>query len=177
VSVEDVKQPSLMDRMLEARRARAAANRADRVRATAAPRARALPALRPAAAGVEAKIDGLLVAWHVWRSGYTLSSGYRGSDATCQDYRAPTHWDWKNGASQERVEDQIMRGVDRAIARIPNTPHRWRTAIEFEARDLSCGAKVWSTEVLPKDPAELAVLRIEARNRLVLELRREGVLT
>ena len=145
------------------------------LRFSAEPTRRAPP--RPAASGIDAKIDGLLVAWHVWRSGYALTAGYRGSDSTCQDYRAPTHWDWKNGASQERVEDQIMRGVDRAIARIPNMPHRWRTVIEFEARNLSLGAAVWSSPVLPRDPAERDVLRIEARNRLVLELRREGVLT
>lgn len=149
----------------------------DPVRYRAAPRPRAaagVVAQRPRADRV---IDAFLVAWHEYRRGWSLSRGYSNSDSTCQDYRAPTHWDWKNGASQERVEDEIMRGVDRAMGRIPNVPSRWRAALEFEARNLATGAKVWTSEGLPDDPAELEVLRLEARNMLMRELQREGVVS
>jgi hypothetical protein len=122
-------------------------------------------------------VDDLLIRWHHWRSCYKAIRGFSASDASCQDHSSNTHWDWWNGAADERAEDERMRGVDRAIERIPNTPRRWLTAIEFEARNLSCGARVWSSPVLPKDPAELDVLRMEARNKLMSEFRREGVLT
>jgi hypothetical protein len=122
-------------------------------------------------------VDGLLISWFEWRRGYRLSKGYRSSDSTCQDYRAPGHYDWKNGASQERVENEIMRGVDRAISRVPNEPDRWATALEFEAMNLATGASVWSSKGLPADPRELEVLRLEARNKLMRELQREGVMS
>lgn len=146
------------------------------VRASAEPAARERRQ-RPQASALDQRIDGLLIAWHEWRTGYRLGRGYSGSDSTCQDYRAPTHWDWKNGAAQERAEDQMMRGVDRAIERVPNDPRRWRQAVEIEARNLHSGASVWSSPAMPSDPAELEVLRIEARTRLLLELQREGTLT
>lgn len=161
--------------LIERRRQRAAANRAARVRFVVEP----LPPREtaPQASPLDQRINGLLIAWHEWRAGYSLGCGYSGSDATCRDFRAPTHWDWRNGAMEARAEDQIMRGVDRAIDRVPNTPRRWQTVIQFEARDLHSGARVWSSPMLPRDQAELEVLRIEARNRLLRELQREGVLT
>jgi hypothetical protein len=161
--------------LLEQRRQRATANRAARVRWAAEPTARG--SARPPVSELDMRIDGLLSAWHAWRSGYRLGRGYKGSDSTCQDYRAPTHWDWKNGAAQDRAEDQMMRGVDRSIERIPNDPQRWRTAIEVEARNLHCDAAVWSSPALPSDRTELEILRMEARNHLLRELQREGVLT
>jgi hypothetical protein len=146
------------------------------VRFSAEPASR-VRASRAQPSPLDQRIDGLLLAWHEWRSGYRLGRGYSGSDSTCQDYRAPTHWDWKNGAAQDRAEEEIMRGVGRAIERVPNDPRRWRHAIEIEARNLFAGASVWSSPALPDDPAELEVLRIEARTRLMIELQREGVLT
>lgn len=122
-------------------------------------------------------VDGLLISWYEWRRGYRIAKGYRSSDSTCQDYRAPGHWDWKNGAAQDHAENQIMRGVDRAISRVPNEPHRWGSALEFEAMNLATGANVWSSKSLPEDRSELEILRIEARNKLMHELQREGVMS
>lgn len=122
-------------------------------------------------------IDDLLSRWYEYRRGYRLARGYSGAGLTCRNYNTPTHWDWRNGAEDERAEKERMRGVDRAVERIPNEPRRWRTAIEFEAMNLHSGAAVWVSPMLPRDRAELEVLRLEARVHLLRQLQREGVVT
>ena len=124
---------------------------------------------------VSARLDELLVLWHEHRSGYKLARGYAGQDATCRDFRAPTHWDWQNGAAQARAESLEVAAVDVAMERVPNAPHRWHTALAFEARNLSTGNRVWSSPMLPKGE-ELEILVLEARNRLLLELKKAGVM-
>lgn len=121
-------------------------------------------------------VDGLLATWYAWRREYKMTRGYSGRDGTCRDYRAPGHWDWKNGAAEARADDLVVHAVDRAIDRIPNVPQRWNTAIQFEAMNLHSGAAVWTSPMLPRDKAERDVLVLEARNRLLVELRREGVI-
>ncbi|AMM23006.1 hypothetical protein [Variovorax sp. PAMC 28711] len=123
------------------------------------------------------KVDGLLSQWHDRRAGYQHTRGFSGSDATCRDFQTPSHQDWWNGAEDDRADDLVTLAVERAIARIPNTPRRWRTVIEFEARNLHSRANVWRSPVLPTDAGELEVLRMEARNQLLRELQREGVVT
>ena len=49
-------------------------------------------------------VDGLLSSWYAWRREYKMTRGYSGRDGTCRDYRAPGHWDWKNGAAEARAE-------------------------------------------------------------------------
>jgi hypothetical protein len=124
----------------------------------------------------EFKIDRLLADWHQWRRSYRFTRGFSGSDGTCRDYRAPGHWDWKNGAADAKADEMEMRAVDEAIERVPNTPHRWKTALEFHAMNLHSGCAVWTSPVLPKTRAEREVLLLEARNMLLVELRRAGAL-
>lgn len=121
-------------------------------------------------------LDGLLIAWFEHFRAYTLNKGHSTASATTIDYRTPGHHDWKNGAADERAEDLLVRGVDRAMQRVPNEPHRWRTALEFQARNLHGRLAVWSSPVLPATKAERDVLLLEARNRLVIELKREGTI-
>lgn len=122
-------------------------------------------------------VDHLLADWHVWRSHYRITKGHSGTDATCRDYRPPGHWDWANGAADARADDLVMRAVDHSVGRVPNTPQPWNLALQFEARNLHSGAAVWSSPALPKSKEERAVLVLEARNLLVRELRKEGVVT
>ena len=122
------------------------------------------------------RLDELLVLWHQHREGYQLNKGYSGHDATCKDYRSPGHYDWKNGAADARADALEVAAVDEAMETIPNHPRRWNTALCFEARNLSTGAAVWRSPVLPQNREELEVLVLEARNMLLLELRRAGAL-
>ncbi len=123
---------------------------------------------------IDSIVDDLLARWHEWRSGYTLTRGCTG-DATWR--QAQSNWssyDRDNGVPDAYLEDQIMRAVDRAADRVPNAPQPWRTMIMIEARNAAVGAAVWSSMRLPQNAEELEVLRIEARNRLLVELQREG---
>jgi hypothetical protein len=122
------------------------------------------------------RLDELLMMWHRHREGYKLSRGYADQDATCRDYRAPTHWDWQNGATQARADALEVEAVDAAMELVPNTPRRWNTALAFEARNLCSGAVVWTSPVLPKDREEREVLVLEARNLLLVQLLRAGVI-
>lgn len=162
--------------MLEARRARAAANRASRMRFTAEPTQQDVRE-KARVEALDGKLNRLLACWYEWTLGYSHTRGYSGSDSTCRDYNTPTHWDWRNGAEDERADQERMRGVDAAIKRLPNEPERWRTCIEYEAMNLHSGAAVWTSKRLPQNAGELQVLRLEARNMLLRQLQREGVIT
>lgn len=126
---------------------------------------------------IDNRLDDLLVMWHRYRAGYSVGRGFSGRDATCRDFQTPTHWDWRNGALDGRVDAVIAKGVSDAVDTIPNVPRRWNTALAFEARNLASMAAVWSSPVLPKDKEELAVLVLEARTMLLDRLRKAGVLT
>ena len=125
---------------------------------------------------IDFKLDRLLAEWYGWRRSYRLTKGYSGSDSTCRDYRTPGHWDWKNGAAEGRADDLMVRAVDEAIERVPNAPQRWNTAIQFEAMNLHSGAAVWTSPMLPQNRAEREILILEARNMVLMELRRAGVM-
>lgn len=125
---------------------------------------------------IDYKLDDLLAEWHRHAAMYRLSKGYAGTDATCRDYRAPGHYDWANGASDAKSDRIAMETMDDAMGNVPNHPHRWRTCLEFQARNLSTGFTVWSSPVLPKRKDELEVLQIEARTQLLKQLRRLGVM-
>ncbi len=126
---------------------------------------------------IDNRLDELLIMWHEYRSGYSVGKGYSGRDATCRDFQTPTHWDWKNGALDGRVDSITAKAVSDAIDIIPNTPRRWNTALAFEARNLASRAAVWSSPVLPTNREEREVLVLEARTMLLAELRKSGVLT
>ena len=125
---------------------------------------------------IDFTLDRLLAEWAEWRLRYRLTRGYSATDSTCRDYRAPGHWDWKNGAADAKAEDMQVKAVDVAIERIPNTPERWKTALEFNAMNLHSGAAVWISPMLPRSREEREILLIEARSRLLVELRREGII-
>jgi hypothetical protein len=128
-------------------------------------------------AAIDNRLDDLLVMWHQFRAGYSVGQGFAGKDATCRDFQTPTHWDWKNGALDGRVDAITAKAVSDAVDTIPNTPRRWNTALAFEARNLASRAVVWSSPVLPKDKEELEVLVLEARTMLLVQLRKTGILT
>ena len=131
----------------------------------------------PAAAeALDRRLDELLMLWHRHHKSLSMAVGYAAHDSTCRDYRAPTHFDWANGAAQARADSLEAEAVDAAMEKIPNSPQRWNTALAFEARNLCSGAAVWTSPVLPRHKEELEVLVLEARNMLLIELRRAGVM-
>jgi hypothetical protein len=125
---------------------------------------------------VDIALDLHLRSWYMWRMEYRYGKGHKAAAVT-NEYRAPGHFDWANGAAQERADDLVDRAVDAAVQRMPNAPQRWRTAIEFEAMNLHCKAAVWESPYLPTNPHERETLVLEARNMLLRELRSAGVMT
>jgi hypothetical protein len=132
--------------------------------------------MTPSRDEIDYKLDHLLAQWYAWRREYRWGRGHK-SGAVTRDYQTPTHYDWHNGAADARAEDLVNRQVEECVELVPNTPERWRTAIEFEAMNLVTGAQVWHSSALPADKEAREVLVLQARNMLLRELMRAGVMT
>jgi hypothetical protein len=131
---------------------------------------------QPPVRQVDREIDCLLIEWHEFTRGYSYGKGYRASDSTSQDYRAPSHHDWRNGAEDARAERLRGQTLCECMDSIPNVPERWRTALETQARNLSTGYAVWTSPVLPRTQEEREILLMEARTKLLIELRRRDLI-
>jgi hypothetical protein len=118
-------------------------------------------------------LSGLLADWHVWSRHTAARSGLPGRAAGFGQSRSNSQFDWENGLESEMVERRIMEGFDAAIQRIPQP---WLTALQFEARNLAVHHQVWVSPRLPADRMEREALILEARERLLKELAKDGVL-
>jgi hypothetical protein len=125
---------------------------------------------------VDDKVNQLLAEWYAHERGYRLGRGHNGISATTADHRTPGHFDWKNGATDAKVDLLIVRDVAAAIYSIPDSPQRWRTCTQREAHCLFWGVDNWAgVPVLPTGE-ELRILRIEARTKTIKEFRVRGLL-
>lgn len=122
---------------------------------------------------LDTTLNRLLSQWHDWSRSYRYGKGYPSADATCRQARASRQYDDTNGALDAKVDSAIMEAFDAAVNRVPQ-PHV--TALMFQARNFSTGANVWLSPRLPVDPLERRILTMEARNILMRELARDGVL-
>lgn len=118
-------------------------------------------------------INGLLVDWHRWSSHYEVGKGYPSSNPACRQSRTSRQYDDENGALDAALHDSTMEAFDFAAH---NVPQPWLTALQVQARNMASKAQVWSSPRLPKDPQERAVLTLEARNKLMKELAKNGVI-
>ncbi len=121
------------------------------------------------------RINTLLVFWYDHRHRMTTGRGF--NHASTIPYSAPCHWDSRNGASDERAEQEWWRNLDAIINGIPNQPEDWRLALLYEAQRLATGAAVFTYQRLPKDREALEILVLEARNKMARALLKTGVLT
>lgn len=123
---------------------------------------------------IDGIVDDLLVLWLRFAGGYSLSQGYGSASPMFRDDKSNwSPYDRDNGVTEEAADRDRARAVGMALFRVPNMPEMWRTALMIEARNLASGAGVWSSVRLPGGE-EYEVLRIEARNKLIVELHREG---
>ena len=118
-------------------------------------------------------LDSLLADWHQWSTHTAQRSGLPGKAAGFGQSRSNSQYDWANNIESDRVDRLIMEGFDASIQRIEQP---WLTALQFVARNLAVRYQVWSSPRLPSNRAEREALIVEARNRLLKELARDGVL-
>lgn len=122
---------------------------------------------------IQSVLSGMLADWHRYCLHSAHKYGYAGKAAGFGQSRSNSQYDWQNGVEDEMVDRRIMEGFDAAINRVEQP---WFTALQFEAKNLAVGYVVWVSPRLPVDREEREVLILEARNRLLRELARDGVL-
>jgi hypothetical protein len=118
-------------------------------------------------------LSGMLADWHRYCQHTADRAGFAGRAAGFGQSRSNSQFDWENGLESDLVDKRIMQGFDAAIQRVPQP---WLTALQFEARNLAVRYQVWVSPRLPTNPQEREVLILEARNRLLKELAKDGVL-
>lgn len=128
----------------------------------------------PTEADINERLNDLLARWHAHCKGYSSGKGYPSSDLVCGQSKTSSVWDSWNGAEDDLANRRIMEAFDAAIWKVPR-PHL--IALQFQARNLASRAQVWTSPLLPSDPMERGVMLMEARNFLLRELARAGVMS
>jgi hypothetical protein len=118
-------------------------------------------------------LSGLLADWHIWSVHTAPRAGMPGRAAGIGSVPSSSQYDWENGVEGDLVDKRIMEGFDAAIQRVPQP---WLTALQFEARNLAVRHQVWVSPRLPANRVEREALILDARNRLLKELAKDGVL-
>ena len=123
---------------------------------------------------LDSLLNSLLVQWHKWGTRCSMGRGYPARNLTCQGAHASRQYDDENGALDAEIDSGVMEAFDHAAYRVPQP---WLTALQFQAKNLSTGVSVWRSPRLPVDLMERAVLTTEARNKLMRELMKDGILS
>jgi hypothetical protein len=122
---------------------------------------------------IQLVLNGLLADWHNWSHHTSDRAGPAGKSAVFGQSRSNSQYDWENGLESDAIDRRIMQGFDAAVQRLEQP---WHTAICFEARNLAVRYQVWTSPRLPVNREEREILILEARNKLLKELARDGVL-
>lgn len=123
---------------------------------------------------IDAILDDLLVLWQRHADTYAIARGYAQASPMFRDTKSNwSPYDRDNGVPDQEAERALANAIGEALFRVPNHPMLWRTVLMFEARTLSGGYQVWNSIRLPHGE-EYEVMRLEARNKLILELQHEG---
>lgn len=107
-------------------------------------------------------LNEYLVTWHQWSAEDSIAEGYPSRSPSCALGPA--------GCSDEAAD---METVDAVIDAIPQPQ---RTALAFQARNLSSRAQVWSSPRLPANWEERQILLMEARNMFTRGLIAKGLI-
>lgn len=113
-------------------------------------------------------LDNLLAEWHRWAKGFQIVSAHK-SSAMFQGVRSSRQWDTENEVIDGTLHDQTMRAFDFNVNELEPV---YRTALQFQARNLATGKSVWSSPRLPDDLESRAQLlglaRVALLNRLTV---------
>ena len=117
-------------------------------------------------------LNDLLRRWHIRAVSTPPQTGYYTSNPACKLFKTSRQYDDANGALDSDQDGQVLEAVGHAIDRLEQP---WRTAVEFNARNLATGFAVWRSPRLPTDDIERAQLVVDARCKLMVILRSDGV--
>lgn len=128
----------------------------------------------------DAILDDLLSRWHHWMKEKPVNGVDRLDDPVFRDVRSRSGWDSAEEVLDREMEALRMRAVDFQVSGDARgqggLPEPYRAAIYCLARNCYTGRKVWMSPRLPRDPLELGVVLLEARNMLTVRLVAAGVL-
>ena len=117
-------------------------------------------------------LNDLLSSHHKWSRRVRFGKGYPSAAASCKPARASRQYDDDNGALDSGLDDSRMEAFDAVLYRIEQP---WLTALQIQARNLATGSHVWLSPRLPVDPLERSILTLEARNKIMKELVKDGI--
>jgi hypothetical protein len=117
-------------------------------------------------------LNDLLRRWHLRELHAKADTGYYTENTTCKLYRTSRQHDDSNGALDSDQDSSRLEAVGHCIDMMDQP---WKTAVEFNARDLALGASGRRSPRLPVDDMERAHLLLHARAKLLILLERAGV--
>lgn len=107
-------------------------------------------------------LNEYLVVWHRWSAEDSIAEGYPSRSPSCA-----------LGPAGGGSDGPDVEAIDAVMDAVPQ-PHR--TALAFQARNLSSRAQVWKSPRLPENWEERQILLMEARNMLTRGLIAKGLL-
>jgi hypothetical protein len=118
-------------------------------------------------------LDDLLSRWHSWARGFQVCPE-PGADPMFRNVKSGRrNWDSLDDIIESDLTSATMEAVDFEVGEMPEPG---RSAIYANARNLASRHVVWSSPRLPSDPAERAILILEARTVLMRRLLRAGIM-
>lgn len=117
-------------------------------------------------------LSAMLADWHYYCQHTAQRSGLPGRAPGFGSVQSSWQYDYGNNVDGDEIDKRIMQGFDAAVSRVPQP---WYTALQFEAKNCAVGYVVWASPRLPTGEA-LEIMVLEARNKLLRELAKDGVL-
>lgn len=117
-------------------------------------------------------LDDLLSRWHSWCKGAGHITPIC-ADPMFRNAKSGRSWDTTDEIVESELTNDTMKAIDFEVGEIAE-PHR--SAIYANARNLASRHAVWMSPRLPADPAQRAILVLEARILITKRLLRAGIM-
>ena len=118
-------------------------------------------------------IDSVLLDWYEWSQAYEPNIGYRGSDASCREYRSSRQW-----MTYDELGEVVDRNLQAEIGKVVEPivmalGVRHRIAVTTAMRNMVTGSAVWRN---PRHPETQASDYAEAKDMMRPKLYSKGLL-
>jgi hypothetical protein len=112
------------------------------------------------------RLSALLCDWHRWSVGFAPVAAY-GKAPMWEQTNPSRQWDAANDVLDASLHNSLMKSLDFEIDQL-KIVHR--TALQFQALNLSTGCNAWRSPRLPADPVMRAQILADARSLLLIRL-------